>query len=192
MRMDSMKIILGSDHRGRRIQDWILKHHLFQQYEIFVINEHSSGFIDYPDIAARVAFEVGSGFYDRGILICGTGIGMCVVANKFPGVRAAPCHNEVAAELSRRHNDANILCLAGDLLGERSSLVIVEKWLATPFDNGRHIDRLKKIKNLENRNYSDSATAEHSEKNSSESGISESNISVHKKTFPASLNEIKP
>ncbi|MDR1142177.1 MAG: RpiB/LacA/LacB family sugar-phosphate isomerase [Planctomycetaceae bacterium] len=177
-----MKIILGSDHRGKRIQDWILKHHLFRQYEIFVIDKPCSGFIDYPDIAARVAFDVGSGLFDRGILICGTGIGMCVVANKFPGVRAAPCHNEVAAELSRRHNDANILCLAGDLLGERSSLVIVEKWLITPFDNGRHFDRLEKIKNLENQNYPDSVAIECSEKNSSENIVQESNISVHKKT----------
>ncbi|MDR1268853.1 MAG: RpiB/LacA/LacB family sugar-phosphate isomerase [Planctomycetaceae bacterium] len=177
-----MKIILGSDHRGKRIQDWILKHHLFRQYEIFVIDKPCSGFIDYPDIAARVAFDVGSGLFDRGILICGTGIGMCVVANKFPGVRAAPCHNEVAAELSRRHNDANILCLAGDLLGERSSLVIVEKWLVTPFDNGRHFDRLKKIKNLENQNYPVPIAIECSEKISSENIVQESNISVHPKT----------
>ncbi|MDR2441631.1 MAG: ribose 5-phosphate isomerase B [Planctomycetaceae bacterium] len=176
-----MKIILGSDHRGKRIQDWILKHRIFQQYEIFVIGEHYSGFIDYPDVAARVAFEVGSGFYDRGILICGTGIGMCVVANKFPGVRAAPCHNEVAAELSRKHNDANILCLAGDLLGERSSLVIVEKWLATPFENGYHVNRLEKIKNLENQNYSDPITIERLEKIFAENIIPEPNISVHKK-----------
>ncbi|MDR2755241.1 MAG: RpiB/LacA/LacB family sugar-phosphate isomerase [Planctomycetaceae bacterium] len=176
-----MKIILGCDHRGKRIQDWILKHRLFQQYEIFVISEHCcSGFIDYPDVAARVAFEVGSGFCDRGILICGTGIGMCVVANKFPGVRAAPCHNEVAAELSRKHNDANILCLAGDLLGERSSLVIVEKWLVTPFENGHHINRLEKIKNLENQNYSDSVTTERLEKIFSENIILEPNISVQK------------
>ncbi|MDR0335794.1 MAG: ribose 5-phosphate isomerase B [Planctomycetaceae bacterium] len=182
MGTNSMKIILGSDHRGKRIQDWILKHHLFQQNEVFVIDQHCTDSIDYPDVAARVAFEVGSGIFDRGILICGTGIGMCVVANKFPGVRAAPCHNEVAAELSRRHNDANILCLAGDLLGERSSLVIVEKWLATPFDNGRHIDRLEKIKNLEHQNYSAPITIECLEKNSSENIMSESNISVPKKT----------
>ncbi|MDR0608926.1 MAG: ribose 5-phosphate isomerase B [Planctomycetaceae bacterium] len=177
-----MKIILGCDHRGKRIQDWILEHGVFQQYELFVTGDYCSDFIDYPDIAARVAWEVGSGVYDRGILICGTGIGMCVVANKFPGVRAAPCHNEVAAELSRRHNDANILCLAGDLLGERSSLVIVEKWLATPFDRGRHTDRLEKIKNLENQNYSDVLITEYPEKNCLENIISESNISVYKKT----------
>jgi ribose 5-phosphate isomerase B len=176
MGMSSMKIILGCDHRGKRIQDWILEHGIFQQYEIFVIDDYCSDFIDYPDIAARVAFEVSSGLYDRGILICGTGIGMCVVANKFPGVRAAPCHNEVAAELSRRHNDANILCLAGDLLGERSSLVIVEKWLATPFDCGRHTDRLKKIKNLENQNYSDVLITEFPE-----NIAPDTNISVHKK-----------
>jgi ribose 5-phosphate isomerase B len=109
--------------------------------------------VDYPDIAATVARSVASGEADRGILICGTGIGTCMVANKFPGIRAAPCHNEVVAELSRRHNNANVLCLSGDLLGERSSVAIVAIWLATQFDGGRHSVRLEKIRQFEIANY---------------------------------------
>ena len=114
-----------------------------------LVEEQPSEETDYPDIAAKVAQAVSSGAADCGILICGTGIGTCVVANKFPGVRAAPCHNEVSAELSRKHNNANILCLSGDLLGERSSVAVVTIWLASQFEGGRHATRLEKIRQLE-------------------------------------------
>lgn len=145
-----MRIILGSDHRGRNIVN-LIRDHLEKsgQYLLSVADHEGSDCVDYPDIAARVSRELCLGNADRGILICGTGIGMCVVANKYPGVRAAPCHNEVAAELSRKHNDSNILCLSGDMLGERSTLPIVEKWLSTPFQGGRHAVRLEKIRVLE-------------------------------------------
>jgi len=123
------------------------------EHSVALVNNCPSGNTDYPDIAAKVARSVASGESDRGILICGTGIGTGVVANKFPGVRAAPCHNEVVAELSRKHNNANVLCLSGDLLGERSSVAIVAIWLATPFDGGRHSVRLEKIRQFEIANY---------------------------------------
>lgn len=147
------RIAVGSDHRGRSIMKLIFEHLSKDDHYLLsqVDEEEDSNSIDYPDIAATVARRVSLGDVDYGILICGNGIGMCVVANKFPGVRAAPCHNEVAAELSRKHNNSNVLCLPGDMLGERSSLTIVEKWLSTPFDHGRHQDRLDKIRNLENR-----------------------------------------
>jgi ribose 5-phosphate isomerase B len=149
-----MNIILASDHRGAEIRHLILEYLLTKpEYTVTQINDQFPEHVDYPDVAACVAQAVGTGTVDRGILICGTGVGMCVVANKFPSVRAAPCHNEVVAELSRRHNDSNILCLSGDLLGERSSLAIVEVWLVTPFDSGRHHDRLRKIKLIEQINY---------------------------------------
>jgi ribose 5-phosphate isomerase B len=105
--------------------------------------------VDYPDIAARVARKVAHGEAQRGILICGTGLGMCITANKFPGVRAAPCHDDLTAELSRRHNDSNILCLSADLLGERLVDRMVELWLTTPFEGGRHARRVDKIAALE-------------------------------------------
>jgi ribose 5-phosphate isomerase B len=111
--------------------------------------EGEDGNIDYPDVAATVAWAVSTGKADFGVLICGTGIGMSVVANKFPGVRAAPCHSELTAEFSRRFNDANILCLSGDMLNEISSLQILKKWLQTPFDGGTHEMRLEKIREIE-------------------------------------------
>ena len=107
------------------------------------------GVVDYPDVAAAVAEAVAEGRADRGILICGTGIGMCVTANKFRGIRAALCYNEVAAELSRRHNDANILCLSGNFLSEATTEAIVRIWLVSPFDGGRHQRRVELIDKIE-------------------------------------------
>ena len=145
-----MKIILASDHRGLNVQSTILEYlQTLPEHTVTLVEEQCSGDADYPDIAAKVAQSVSSGVADFGILICGTGIGTCIVANKFPDVRAAPCHNEVSAELSRKHNDANVLCLSGDLLGERSSVAVVAIWLNTKFDGGRHSVRLEKIRQLE-------------------------------------------
>jgi ribose 5-phosphate isomerase B len=107
---------------------------------------------DYPDVAALVARKVASKEVDRGILLCGTGVGMCIAANKIPGVRAAPCHDDITAEVSRRHNDLNVLCLSGDLLGEKLADRLVEIWLRTPFEGGRHARRNEKITQLEHRN----------------------------------------
>ena len=90
-----------------------------------------------------------SGEVDRGILLCGSGIGMCIAANKIPGVRAAPCHDDLSAEMSRRHNDLNVLCLSADMLGERLIDRLVEVWLSTPFEGGRHSRRIEKINELE-------------------------------------------
>jgi ribose 5-phosphate isomerase B len=105
--------------------------------------------VDYPDIAAEVAHKVSRKEVDRGILMCGTGLGMCIAANKVPGVRAAPCHDDITAEMSRRHNDANVLCLSGDLLGERLIDRMIEIWLGAPFEGGRHARRVNKITDLE-------------------------------------------
>ena len=145
-----MRIILASDHRGLNVRTMILEYlQTLPEHTVSLVNEDQSNHTDYPDIAAKVAQSVSSGVADRGILICGTGIGTCVVANKFPGVRAAPCHNEVVAELSRKHNDSNVLCLSGDLLGERSSVAVVAAWLTAPFEGGRHTARLEKVHQLE-------------------------------------------
>jgi len=145
-----VKIILASDHRGLNVRTTILEYlRTLPEHTVLLIEEQLSDGVEYPDIAAKVAQSVSVGGFDRGILICGTGVGTCVVANKFPGVRAASCHNEVVAELSRKHNDANILCLSGDLLGERSSVAVVAIWLSTQFEGGRHSIRLEKIQRLE-------------------------------------------
>ena len=149
-----MKIILASDHRGVNVRTTILEYlQTLPEHMVFCIDHPLSEDADYPDIAAEVAKSVSSGEMDCGILICGTGIGTCVVANKFAGVRAAPCHNEVAAELSRKHNNANVLCLSGDLLGERSSVAVVAVWLKAQFENGRHALRVEKIRQIERANH---------------------------------------
>lgn len=101
--------------------------------------------VDYPDFAAAVAQAVSSGGADRGILVCGTGIGMSITANKFSNVRAALCHNVESARLSRQHNDANVLAIGARLLDPELALSIVREWMSTPFDGGRHSHRLNKI-----------------------------------------------
>jgi ribose 5-phosphate isomerase B len=146
-----MRIAVGSDHRGvsMRLQIVALLQELGQ--EVTDVGTHDPGPVDYPDIAAAVASRVSKGEVERGILICGSGLGMCIVANKFPGVRAAPCHDDLTAEMSRRHNDLNVLCLSGDILGERLVGRMVSIWLNTAFEGGRHAQRVKKIADLENR-----------------------------------------
>ena len=109
-----MRISIGSDHRGVDVKRQIID--LLRQlgHDVFDVGTQSDESVDYPDIAAEVGRRVSQSESDRGILICGTGIGMAIVANKFPGVRAAPCHDDLTAEMSRRHNDLNILCLSAD------------------------------------------------------------------------------
>ncbi|MCL2118460.1 MAG: RpiB/LacA/LacB family sugar-phosphate isomerase [Planctomycetaceae bacterium] len=109
--------------------------------------------VDYPDVAGAVARDVCSRQADRGVLICGTGIGMCIAANKFRGIRAATIVDELSAEISRRHNDLNILCLSGDLMSEHAAEQIVRVWLNTPFDDGRHTRRIEKITEFERQQY---------------------------------------
>ena len=105
--------------------------------------------VDYPDVADAVGRKVAGGEADRGILVCGTGLGMCIAANKVTGVRAAPCHDDLTAEMSRRHNDLNVLCLSADMLGERLIDRMVKIWLDTPFEGGRHARRVDKITGIE-------------------------------------------
>jgi ribose 5-phosphate isomerase B len=144
-----MKIAIGSDHRGFAVKQRLLNSVRQQGHEVYDAGAYSNEFADYPDFAFAVASRVGSGEFDRGILMCGTGIGMCIAANKVDGVRAAPCHDPVTAEMSRRHNDANILCMSADLLGEEMIERIVKLWLDTPFEGGRHARRVDKITKFE-------------------------------------------
>lgn len=140
-----MRIAIGSDHRGFEAKRRIVT--ILQQlgHEVQDLGPASSDSVDYPDFAFQVAQAVGDRRVDRGILICGTGIGMCIAANKVPGVRAAPCHDSITAEMSRRHNDANVLCLSADLLGEELIERMVRIWLETEFEGGRHARRVDKI-----------------------------------------------
>jgi ribose 5-phosphate isomerase B len=146
-----MRIAVGSDHRGFSVRAKLVDLLRRMGHEVDDVGTFSGDAVDYPDVAALVAGKVSHGEAERGILVCGTGLGMCIAANKFSGVRAAPCHDDLTAEMSRRHNDANILCLSADLLGERIIDRIIETWLATPFEGGRHARRVEKILDLERR-----------------------------------------
>jgi ribose 5-phosphate isomerase B len=114
-----------------------------------MVGECSSPAVDYPEPAWHVARAVAGGQADMGLLICGTGIGMSIAANKVKGARAAVVHDELTAQISRSHNDSNVLCLSADLLGQRLIENIVEAWLKTPFQGGRHERRVRKIKAIE-------------------------------------------
>lgn len=144
-----MKICIGSDHRGVQIKARLVQTLTSNGFEVFDEGTSSEAAVDYPDYAQRVASRVSKGEVDRGILICGTGIGMAIVANKFCGVRAAACIDEVMVEMSRRHNDVNVLCLPGDLIGDRPVDDLVLMWLRTEFDQGRHETRVSKIAKIE-------------------------------------------
>ena len=144
-----MRIAVGTDHRGYALRGKIIELLEHLGHEVEDMGTKTDEAVDYPDVAARVSRKVSRGEADRGILICGTGLGMCIAANKFPGVRAAPCHDDLTAEMSRRHNDSNVLCLSADLLGERLIGRMIELWLTTPFEGGRHARRIEKISAIE-------------------------------------------
>jgi ribose 5-phosphate isomerase B len=144
-----MRIAIGSDHRGVAARKRLMG--LLERLGNDVIDCGSDGdqAVDYPDIAADVARRVSDASVDRGILLCCTGVGMAIAANKLPGVRAATCHDEVTAEMSRRHNDLNVLCLSAELIGPEVQDKIIRTWLSTPFEGGRHARRVAKISALE-------------------------------------------
>jgi ribose 5-phosphate isomerase B len=144
-----MKIAIASDHRGYHLKEKVISLLRARGHEVVDDGPATDESVDYPDFAALVASKVSSGEVDRGVLICGTGLGMAITANKFPRVRAAACVDEVTAELSRRHNDVNVLCLSGDLLSSRSTERLVEIWMTTEFEGGRHKRRLEKILDVE-------------------------------------------
>lgn len=144
-----MRIAVGSDHRGYQLKEKIVSMLAADGHEAEDVGAPSEESVDYPDFASVVAQKVSEGTIDRGILICGTGIGMAIAANKYPGVRAAPCTDEVTAEISRRHNDLNVLCLSADLLSPRMVERMVKVWVDTEFEAGRHARRLEKIAEIE-------------------------------------------
>jgi len=145
----TMVIAIGSDHRGYNVKQRIINFLSGMGHEVLDMGPANEDCVDYPDFAFEVANSVSKKQAHRGILICGTGIGMCIAANKVSGVRAAPCHDSITAEMSRRHNDANVLCLSADLLGEELIERMVRIWLETPFEKGRHSRRIEKIEQFE-------------------------------------------
>ena len=146
-----MTIVLGCDHAGWELKE-SLKEWLIQQgYQIQDFGTHSPDSVDYPDYAVQVAESVAGGKAERGVLICGTGIGMAMAANKVPGVRAALCSDLYTARMAREHNDANVLTLGGRLTGKELAREILEMFLKTEFAGGRHSQRVEKIREIEER-----------------------------------------
>jgi ribose 5-phosphate isomerase B len=144
-----MKIALSADHRGisgiRLLHDKLKR----EGHEVEVLGDMSGAPADYPERAYLVGKSVADGRFDVGVLICGTGIGMSIAANKVKGVRAAVVHDELTAQLSRSHNNANVLCLSADLLGQRLIEKITDVWINTTFEGGRHSRRIRKISAME-------------------------------------------
>lgn len=144
-----MKVAIASDHRGYHAKEHIKSHLTGSGHEVCDLGCTSPANCDYPDMAFAGAKCVASGQADRGIFLCGTGIGTSMAANKVKGIRAALCHDELTAEMSRRHNDANVLCLPADLLGDELIRRVVDVWLRTEYEGGRHTRRLQKIAEYE-------------------------------------------
>jgi ribose 5-phosphate isomerase B len=144
-------IALGADHAGYELKEalkgWLINH----GFHVLDLGTHSTESVDYPDYAALVAESVADQKVERGLLVCGTGIGMAMAANKVPGVRAALCGDLYTARMSREHNDANVLVLAGRLMGADMAADILHAWLETNFAGGRHARRLEKIADIERR-----------------------------------------
>jgi ribose 5-phosphate isomerase B len=146
-----MKAAIGNDHAGFKLKNAIREYFKKKGIACKDFGSNNESPVDYPDYALPVALAVSKGEYDCGILICGTGIGMSIAANKVPGIRGAVCHNVFTAKVSRAHNDANILLLGGRILSKKEALRIVGVWLKTKAEGGRHRRRVKKIAQIERR-----------------------------------------
>jgi ribose 5-phosphate isomerase B len=144
-----MKLAVGSDHRGYKIKEYVKAIAAELGHESIDCGTNDSNPVDYPDTAYVAAMAVSQGKADRAILICATGIGMSMAANKVHGIRAALCHDELSAQVSRDHNNSNVLCLSGDQVGEVLLRKMVEAWLNTEFSGGRHLRRVRKIEAIE-------------------------------------------
>ena len=144
-----MRIAMSADHRGATAARQVAERLRSEGHQVEIVGDIAGQVVDYPEPAWRVGNAVAEGRADLGLLICGTGIGMSIAANQVKGVRAAVAHDELTAQISRSHNDANVLCLSADLLGQRLIENIVEVWLKTPFEGGRHARRLHKISAIE-------------------------------------------
>lgn len=144
-----MRISIGADHRGLALKQHLVPWLRSEGYDVTDEGAATTDSVDYPDYAAKVAHKVAHGEADRGILVCATGVGMCITANKVHGVRATTCADEDVARLSRQHNDVNVVCLSGDRLDEPAARRVVQTWLETEFEGGRHARRVEKIADLE-------------------------------------------
>jgi ribose 5-phosphate isomerase B len=144
-----MKIAIGSDHAGVELKSELVQLLKDMGADVLDVGPNSTESVDYPDFGDKVSTAVSTGEVERGVLICGTGIGMSMVANKFRNVRAALCHEPFSARMSRLHNDANVLVIGGRVTGVELAKDITRVWMETPFEGGRHANRLQKISIIE-------------------------------------------
>lgn len=144
-----MKIAIGCDHGGITLKDSIVNYLEERGVKIEDFGTFGTESVDYPDFAYKVARSVADGKADKGILMCGTGIGISIAANKVNGIRCALCHNTETARLTALHNDSNVLAMGGRVIDSDTAVNIVKTWLDTPFEGGRHISRINKISEIE-------------------------------------------
>ena len=140
-----MKLAIASDHGGYELKQKLMPYIELLGHELTDMGCYSEMSVDYPDYAFPLAEAVAAGEYERGIVICGTGIGVSICCNKVAGIRCALCGDILSAELTRRHNDSNVLAMGGRIIGPETAKAIVRTWLATPFEGGRHEGRIAKI-----------------------------------------------
>lgn len=145
-----MKVAIGNDHHGVELKKVLVSHLEQAGHTVINVGSDTADSVDYPDVAGRVAGKVSVNEADRGILICGSGTGMAIAANKFPGVRAAACYDERTATMSRQHNNTNVICLSADWVGLEDNVRIAAVWMEKEFAGGRHQHRVNKIEQLEN------------------------------------------
>lgn len=141
-------IVLASDHAGFELKSLMAEELRALGHEVLDLGTDGPGSVDYPDFAAALAEAITAGRADRGVLVCGTGIGIAMAANKYPGIRAAVCHDETSTRLAREHNDANVLALGERLIGSEVAKACLRTFLETEFEGGRHARRVAKIDSL--------------------------------------------
>lgn len=139
------KIVIASDHGGFKLKEFLIKELQKEGFQIADFGTNSSESVDYPEYGQKVAKAILNKKFERGILICGTGIGICISANRFKGIRAGLCHTTEEARLTRQHNDANIICFGGRVMDEKVALECVKVFMETEFEGGRHKRRIDKI-----------------------------------------------
>ena len=144
-----MKIVIASDHGGFEMKEFLKETFAKEGYEFEDYGCYSTDSVDYPDIAIKTCEDIVAGKFERGILICGTGIGISIAANKVPGVRAGVVHNVMTAEMTKAHNDANVLCFGARVVDQDTAFAMVDTWLSTEFMGDKHLRRINEIEDLD-------------------------------------------
>ena len=146
-----MKIAVASDHGGFALKEKVKEHLIERGFDVEDLGTHSEESVDYPVYGKACGEAVASGKADLGVVVCGTGIGISIAANKIDGIRAAHCHDVYSAEMTKRHNNANVICMGGRVIGRELAFKIIDAWLDAEFEGGRHQKRIDKIHALENK-----------------------------------------